>query len=377
MASSSAARGKDHDRASRMKTNGLSYVFLGLSITSSWGNGHATTYRSLLRELSARGHDVLFLERDLPFYKENRDLARPPYGRTALYDNLEDLADRFTREIREADFVIVGSYVPEGIAVAEWIMKARRGPVGFYDIDTPVTLAGLETGDTRYLSKELIPRYDLYLSFTGGPALRILERTHGAKRARALHCGVDPEIYRPEAAPIRWDLGYLGTYSEDRQPPLEQLLLDAAGAEPERRFVVAGAQYPESIRWHLNVEHFVHLPPSEHRAFYGAQRFTLNVTRLAMRRLGYSPSVRLFEAAACATPVISDAWSGISAFFEPGREILLVESTEDVRRILAGMPEEERLAIGRRARARVLSEHTAEHRAATFEAYTKQILDRR
>lgn len=359
-----------------MDTNSLSYVFLGLSITSSWGNGHATTYRCLLRELSARGHDILFLERELPFYRDNRDLARPPYGRTALYDSLEDLRDRFTQEICDADFVIVGSYVPEGIAVGEWIMKARRGPVGFYDIDTPITLAGLETGDTQYLSRELIPRYDLYLSFTGGPVLRLLERAHGAKRARALHCGVDTELYHPELGQKRWDLGYLGTYSEDRQASLERLLLETATSNPERRFIVAGAQYPESIRWPDNVEHIVHLPPSEHRAFYGAQRFTLNVTRLAMRKLGFSPSVRLFEAAACAIPVISDPWMGIETFFEPGREILLAESTEEVELILDRMPEEERLAIGRRARARVLSEHTAAHRAATFEAYTRQILDR-
>lgn len=358
-----------------MSTSSLSYVFLGLSITSSWGNGHATTYRGLLRELHARGHEVLFLERDLPFYETNRDLPCPPYGRTELYDDLEELADRFATDIRDADFVIIGSYVPDGIEVGEWILKHRRGPVGFYDIDTPVTLRGLETGDTRYLSPELLSRYDLYLSFTGGPVLRELERVHRAKRARALHCGVDPELYRPETTDIRWDLGYLGTYSDDRQPPLERLLLDVARRAPERQFIVAGAQYPKAIAWPANVEHIVHLPPSEHRAFYGSQRFTLNVTRDAMRKLGWSPSVRLFEAAACAIPVISDTWPGIETFFEPGREILLVDDTEDVRRILASMSEEERLAMGRRARARVLSEHTAAHRALTFETYTREVLD--
>lgn len=360
-----------------MSTSSLSYVFLGLSITSSWGNGHATTYRGLLRELHARGHEVLFLERDLPFYESNRDLPRPPYGRTELYGSLEELADGFASDIRHADFVIIGSYVPDGIEVAEWVMKTRRGPVGFYDIDTPVTLRGLETGDTRYLSPELLSRYDLYLSFTGGPVLQTLEKVHRAKRARALHCGVDPELYRPETSELRWDLGYLGTYSEDRQPPLEWLLLDAARLQPRRRFIVAGAQYPKAIDWPVNVEHIVHLPPSEHRAFYGSQRFTLNVTRDAMRKLGWSPSVRLFEAAACAIPVISDDWPGIETFFEPGREILLAHGTADVVRILTDMPEEKRLAIGRRARSRVLSEHTAAHRALTFETYTRQVMDHR
>lgn len=353
----------------------LSFVFLGLSITSSWGNGHATTYRGLLRELAARGHDVLFLERDLPFYADNRDLPTPPFGTTRLYQGLEELADRFTKEIARADLVVIGSYVPEGVSVAEWVMRIRRGPVAFYDIDTPVTLRGLRDGTTDYLSKNLVPRFDLYLSFTGGPVLRLLEQKYGAKRARALHCSVDPAVYRPERVPLRWQLGYLGTYSEDRQPSVDRLLLAPAKLRPEERFIVAGAQYPQGIRWPDNVEHRVHLPPSEHRVFYGAQRFTLNVTRDAMRALGFSPSVRLFEAAACATPVISDRWPGIEAFFEPDTEILLVDDTRDLLKILDQVGEDQRHAMGQRARARVMREHTAAHRAATFETYAREVVE--
>src|SRR3990170_1331251 len=128
-------------------------VIIGLSITSSWGNGHATTYRGLVRELAARGHDVLFLERDVPWYAENRDLPHPPFGQTSLYSSLVELKDRWTRPIREADFVIVGSYVPQGVAVGEWVTSVATGPVAFYDIDTPVTLAKLDRGDTEYLSR--------------------------------------------------------------------------------------------------------------------------------------------------------------------------------------------------------------------------------
>lgn len=357
--------------------NALSYAFLGLSITSSWGNGHATTYRGLLRELAARGHDVLFLERDLPFYRANRDLPKPPYGTTSLYESVEDLFDRFSGELRRADVVVIGSYVPEGIAVAERVLASRRGPVAFYDIDTPVTLQGLRDGSTAYLSRELLRRFDLYLSFTGGPTLRALETEYGAKRARALYCGVDPELYFPEKRSVEYELGYLGTYSEDRQPSLNRFLLEPARIRPEARFIVAGAQYPDGVEFSPNVKHFVHLPPTKHRAFYGSQRFTLNVTREAMRRLGFSPSVRLFEAAACAIPIVSDTWPGIETFFEPGREILLVNGTEDVLRILDTMPEAERVAIGKRARERVLREHTSAHRAETFETLTRQVLDAR
>ena len=353
----------------------LSYVFLGLSITSSWGNGHATTYRGLLRELAARGHDVTFLERNLPFYEANRDLPRPPYAKTHLYENLDDLFDRFSVELRSADFVVIGSYVPDGIEVAERVMALRRGPVAFYDIDTPVTLQGLRDGTTSYLSRDLIGRFDLYLSFTGGPVLRTLEREFGAKRARALYCGVDPEVHYPEACSVEYELGYLGTYSRDRQQLVDRLLLGVARVRPSKRFILAGAQYPKEVVFASNVDHFVHLPPSEHRAFYRSQRFTLNVTREAMRRMGYSPSVRLFEAAACATPILSDTWPGIETFFTPGREIVLVKDTADVLRAIDKTTEVERIAIGRRARERVLREHTSAHRAETLEKLTREVLD--
>lgn len=352
----------------------LSYVFLGLSMTSSWGNGHATTYRALIRELVTRGHDVLFLERDLPFYAANRDLPEPPYGKTRLYSSLDELRERFGREIREADMVIIGSYVPEGIAVGEWVRTSRRGPVAFYDIDTPVTLSTLDAGTNEYISRELLPRYDLYLSFTGGPALELLEKKHDARRASALYCGVDPELYRPIEAPPRYTLGYLGTYSEDRQASLERFLFDVAEERMNERFIVAGPQYPSRIEWPDNVDRRVHLPPKDHPQFYGNQRYTLNLTRLAMRRLGYSPSVRLFEAAACGTPVVSDRWEGIEDFFEPGSEILLVDDTKDVLHVLEQVSEEERLSIGRRARARVLREHTSSQRAATLDMLTRRLL---
>lgn len=352
----------------------MNLVFLGLSITSSWGNGHATTYRGLVRELSERGHQVLFLERDVPWYAANRDLPRPPYGRTELYADLVDLRSRFTGEVRSADFVLVGSYVPEGIAVGEWVTRTAQGATGFYDIDTPVTLARLEGGSAEYLSRSLLRRYDLYFSFTGGPTLERLERRFGARRARALYCSFDPNVYYPERVRLRWDLGYLGTYSACRQKPLERLMLDPARKWREARMVVAGPQYPNEIVWPPNVERIDHLPPPAHRRFYCAQRFTLNVTRADMVAAGYSPSVRLFEAAACGTPIISDWWEGLDTLFEPGTEILVSRSAEQTLRYLRDLSEEERVAIGQRARGRVLSEHTAAHRAEELEASVLLVL---
>ena len=349
-------------------------VVLGLSITSSWGNGHATTYRGLLGALSERGHDVLFLERDVPWYAENRDLPRPPFARTALYGSVAELKARFADEVRNADLVIVGSYVPQGVEVGEWVTQVARGATAFYDIDTPVTLAKLARGDTEYITPALVARYHLYLSFTGGPTLGFLERHYGAPMARALYCSVDPALYYPEPAESRWDLGYMGTYSADRQPTLERLALEPARRWPAGRFVVAGPQYPESIQWPVNVERLMHLPPRAHRAFYNAQRFTLNVTRADMIAAGYSPSVRLFEAAACATPIISDAWEGLDTFFRPGEEILVARSAEEALGYVRETPAAERRAIGERARVRVLAEHTAPRRAAELEAYARELL---
>jgi spore maturation protein CgeB len=351
----------------------LKIVVLGLSITSSWGNGHATTYRGLVRELVRRGHDVLFLERDVPWYAENRDLPRPPFGRTRLYASLDDLRRRHGREVGAADVVIVGSYVPDGVAVGDWVQAQASGLTAFYDIDTPVTLAKLGRGDAGYLAARQIAGYDLYLSFTGGPTLRRLEREFGAPATRVLYCSVDPALYYPEPVASEWDLGYLGTYSDDRQPTVDALLLGPARAWPEGRFTLAGSQYPDDIAWPANLDYVVHLPPAEHRAFYNRQRFTLNVTRADMIEAGWSPSVRLFEAAACGTPIISDRWPGLETLLRPGREIFLAASPREVLELLRELPEDERRAVARRARERILAEHTAAHRAAELEDHVKAL----
>jgi spore maturation protein CgeB len=353
----------------------LRIVIVGLTITSSWGNGHATTYRGLVRELVRRGHDVLFLEHDKPWYADNRDLPNPPFGRTELYDSADALEARFAPAIRDADLVIVGSYVPHGVEVGDWVTRTATGVTAFYDIDTPVTLAKLRRGDYEYLSPQLIPRYNLYLSFTGGPTLRRIEKEYGSPRALPLYCNVDPDLYYPEPAThFDYDLGYLGTYSEDRQPTLEALLLEPARRRPDLNFVVAGPQYPSSIRWPANIHRIEHLPPSEHRSFYNRQRFTLNVTRADMIAAGYSPSVRLFEAAACGTPIITDDWDGLDSLFTPDEEILIARDTYDILRHFSKRDIASRAALARRALQKVLSAHTAAHRAMELESYALEAI---
>jgi len=368
-------------------TGALDIVILGLSITSSWGNGHATTYRGLVRELAARGHRVTFLERDVPWYRDNRDCAEPAGAHTLLYGSLEELFDRHTDRVRRADAVIVGSYVPDGVTVGDWVQKTARGLTAFYDIDTPVTLAALEAygvagrgtsgegapGDNPgYLAARQIPGYGLYLSFTGGPTLRRLEARWGSPMARALYCSADPDVYHPEDVETQWMLGYLGTYSPDRQPMLDRLLLEPARALAPERFVVAGPQYPSDIAWPANVRRIEHLAPDRHRRFYNAQRFTLNVTRADMVRAGWSPSVRLFEAAACGTPIISDPWAGLDTLFRPGEEIVIAHDSDEVVAALRSMSPEAAARMGQRARDRVMAAHTAAHRAAELDLYLSE-----
>lgn len=340
----------------------MKLVVLGLTLSSSWGNGHATTFRALLSAFAQRGHEILFLERDKPWYAENRDMPNPDFCELRYYDSVAEL-DEWRDVIAGADAVMVGSYVPEGVAVGAFVQERARGIACFYDIDTPVTLAKLARGDFEYLTPDLIPGYDVYFSFTGGPTLTRLQDEFGSPQARALYCSVDAARYQPLPVGKRWDLTYLGTYSDDRQPTLEKLLIETAHACPDKRFAVAGPQYPADIVWPANVERIEHLPPAEHAGFYSASRFTLNVTRADMIAAGWSPSVRLFEAGACGTPIISDRWAGIGDVLEPGRAIILADITQDVIAAL----EQDATSLGEAARDAVLAAHTAECRAAQLE----------
>ena len=339
----------------------MRFVFFGLSLSSSWGNGHATTYRSLLKGLSAAGHELLFLERHQAWYASNRDLADPDFCKLHFYASLAAL-NLWVEAVAMADAVIIGSYVPEGPAVIRWANRHRRGLLCFYDIDTPITLRGLAESGIAYLTHDLIPLFDLYLSFTGGPILPLLQDVHHARHAVPLYCSVDPDLYYPTGAVRRWDLGYLGTYSRDRQAALDRLLLEPARRLPDRRFVVAGPQYPINIPWPANVERIEHLPPSAHADFYSSVDWALNVTRRDMISRGYSPSVRLFEATACGAPVLSDRWVGIEDVLVPMRDLLVVDEAADVVHALA-MPKPARETIGLAGRMTTLRHHTGHRRA--------------
>jgi spore maturation protein CgeB len=351
----------------------MKIVILGLSITSSWGNGHATTFRSLVKGLHKRGHSVSFLERDVPWYANNRDMPDPDYCKVYLYQSLSDLQQNYGGKISNADLVIVGSYVPEGVAVADFVMKSAHGVKAFYDIDTPITYSKLQNGDFEYISPALIPQFDLYLTFSGGKILEIFSNILGSRNVKPFYCSVDPDLYFPDAFDKAWDLGYLGTYSPDRQPSLDRLLIQAARKWKDGKFIIAGPQFPSDLKWPGNVRYIKHVTPYLHRKFYNKQRLTLNITRQDMIKMGYSPSVRLFEAAACGVPVISDYWEGLESFFEPGREIFTSSSPEETIRIIKGTSDADLKTLAQGALNKVLRLHTGVQRAIELEGYVSEL----
>jgi spore maturation protein CgeB len=343
----------------------MKIVVFGLTISSSWGNGHATLWRGLCRALARQGHRVVFFEHDVPYYAGARDLWQVPGGELVLYGDWPGIVWRAEREIADADVAMVTSYCPHGIAATELVLAGPRATRVFYDMDTPVTLSQVKAGHaTTYLGRDGLAGFDLVLSFTGGRALEELRNRLGARRVAPLYGHVDPEVHRRVAPAGHYaaDLSYLGTYSADRQPAVEALLVEPARRRPERRFLIGGAQYPNDFPWSDNIYFVRHLPPEEHPAFFSSSRLTLNVTRPAMAEMGWCPSGRLFEAAACGAPVLSDAWEGLNAFFAPGSEVLVAEGRDDAIAAL-DLGDAELQRIGRLARERALAEHTSEARA--------------
>jgi spore maturation protein CgeB len=348
----------------------MKIVLFGLTISSSWGNGHATLWRGLCRALAARGHRVVFYERDVPYYALNRDLFEMPGGELVLYAEWPDIRLRAARDLRDADVAMVTSYCPHGHEATDLVLGAARLLRVFYDLDTPVTLSRLSRGEaTTYIGPRGLADFDLVLSYTGGAALDRLRADLGARHVAPLYGHVDPDVHQPVEPVSHFvsDLSYLGTYAEDRQAALETLFIEPARRRPERRFLIGGAQYPQDFPWADNIFFVRHLPPPEHPAFFASSRLTLNVTRQAMAEMGWCPSGRLFEAAACGAPILSDWWEGLDVFFEPGREILVGRTSEDAVAAL-DLDDAELKRIADNARARVLAEHTSAQRARDFEA---------
>ncbi len=347
----------------------MKLVIFGLSVSSAWGNGHATLWRGLLHGLVRRGHFPVFFEHDVPYYAQNRDLWEIEGGQLILYSHWKDVLTQAARHLTDADVAMVTSYCPHGVDATDLVLDSNALKV-FYDLDTPVTLAAVANGrPVPYLGPSGLSGFDTVLSYTGGVALDGLRDRLGARHVVPLYGSVDPAVHHP-APPsdaYRGLLSYLGTYAADRQQRLESLFVGPARRLPDSRFILAGSQYPADFPWTPNMYYLSHVRPPDHASFYCSAGLNLNVTRGVMADMGYCPSGRLFEVAACGAPILTDSWPGLDEFFEPGREILVASDTAEAMEHLATPPERLR-QIGAAARRRALDEHTADHRAEFLES---------
>lgn len=351
----------------------MNITIFGLTISSSWGNGHATPYRAIVRALHRRGHRVSFFEKDVEYYARRRDFAICPYCELTLYTSWDDIRAHALREAAASDAVIVASYCPDGARIADEVLPLAHPLRVFYDLDTPITLQNLAESELSYLRRDQIPGFDLYLSFTGGGILRELEQTWGARMARPLYGCVDPEFHGrvPARQDFRCALSYMATYAADRQHKVDPLFLEPVRRRPDTAFVLAGSMYPSDWSWPANLRRFEHVAPTDHPALYSSSRLTLNITRDGMARYGYCPSGRFFEAAACGTPVVTDTWAGLESFFTPGEELFVARTAEDVLAAI-DCTDAELLRIAARARQRTLDEHTGDRRARRMLDYFEE-----
>lgn len=347
----------------------MKIVIFGLTITSSWGNGHATIWRGLCRSLEQRGHQIIFFEKDVPYYALRRDITSIPGMEIILYNEWKVILPVAENYLAGADAAMVTSYCPDGKEASKLVISSDAGVKIFYDLDTPVTLKNFSNGEKLfYLPEDGLSDFDLVLSYTGGSALNELKTSLGAKETAPLYGSADPAFHKP-VQPVEdyiAHVSYLGTYAADRQDKLEQFFIEPARKLRDYKFLIGGSMYPHDFPWTDNIYFIDHIPPGEHPSFYCSSAFTVNVTRGAMAEMGYCPSGRLFEAAACGVPIISDYWEGIEHFFTPGSEIIIVRTTQDAIDAVS-MDERSRDNIAQAARRRILSEHTSVQRAVDFE----------
>jgi spore maturation protein CgeB len=343
----------------------MQLVVFGLSVSSAAGSSHAMLWRGLIEALTARGHQVTFYEQDTPYRAAHRDYPELPDGELVQYKTFEDIRANALSALKKADAGIVTSACPDALAASALLLGSAVPIRAFYDFDTALTLNTLAHGEAvPYLGARGLSDFDIVLSYTGGPALEELSRVLGARNVVPLFGGVDPHLYAP-AQPIarfRADLSYLGAYAADRQMALEQLLLAPARAREDLTFAIGGSQYPSDFARTSNVKYLWHVPPHEHPAMFCSARLSLHVTRAPAAAMGFCPSDQLFQAAACGAALISDAWPGISQFYEPRDELIVGRDTRDVLNALT-LSDSELASMGKRARERTLAQHTLDIRA--------------
>jgi len=381
-------------------------TFFGLSISSSWGNGHAAHFRAILRALHRLGHRVAFYERDLGQLARHREFTASDDFDLRLYRSWDEIRHTALEEADASDVVLVASHVPEGARIADAVLALDRPLRAYYEMNAPHTLARLRDGSLDYVRALQLPDFDLVLSRMGGRSLSALELDYGARLALPLYACVDPELHlrMPARPALRCELSFPGSCTPQRLARLKTLLGTVARRRPSWRFLVAGAQssgeVPAAPRkeprraesgrgssspktlpplaaasarvherarrgWPAHLQRLELLSEADRVALFSSSRLVLDLPRRAAQAWGYCPSGRLFAAAACGTPVVTTGFEGLERFLEPEAEVLVAGNAAALLEAME-RSDAELLGLGRRARERTLDEHTGYQRALTM-----------
>lgn len=349
---------------------GLRIAFFGSSLVSAYWNGAATYYRGIIKTLHQQGHQVTFYEPDAFGRQANRDIPDPDYARVVVYQPTIEEVNRCIEAAKEADIIIKASGV--GVfdqELEEEVLKIRNEDqqVIFWDVDAPATLDRMIYDPEDYFIS-LIPQFDQVLTYGGGPPVEKAYKKFGAKECSSIYNAFDPESHHPVAAQeiYRCDLAFLGNRLPDREQRVEKFFIEVAEALPDKNFILGGSGWDDKMLPN-NIRYIGHVPTKDHNAFNCSPLAVLNISRDSMASYGFSPATRVFEAAAAGACMITDAWEGISEFFEPGKEILVASSSEEVVEILTTLDEERAKEVGNAALEKALCAHTYQHRARRLE----------
>lgn len=356
----------------------MKIAFWGSSLVSAYWNGAATYYRGVLRALAGLGYDITFFEPDAYDRQKHRDIPDPEWARIVVYDpNDAAELERFLWRSKAADIVVKAS----GVGVLDEFLEARIAAIDsgalkiFWDVDAPATLDRM-SADANDAFHRVLPKYDLVLTYGGGKPVTDRYRELGARRCEPIYNGFDPDVHFPVHPDERFagDLSFLGNRLPDREKRVEEFFLKAAASAPEQRFVLGGNGWGDKPM-PSNVNYVGHVYTADHNAFNCSARMVLNISRESMARYGFSPATRVFEAAGAAACLISDAWQGLELFLQPGREVLVAHSGEEVAQIVRQLSPEQARSIGEAARRRVLSEHTYKQRGALVDSILRETED--
>ena len=359
------------DKKSAKMNKPVKIAFFGSSLVSSYWNGAATYYRGMLKALAGRGHQITFYEPDAFERQQHRDMADPDWARVVVYEPTESDAARMLEEASRADIIVKAS----GVGVLDdWLEREvltlqKPGTlVVFWDVDAPATLERVERNPNDPF-RALIPRYDFILTYGGGDPVINAYKALGARDCHPIYNALDPTTHHP--VPPRKNLtstlSFLGNRLPDREERVREFFFTAVEQLPDQQFILGGNGWQENAPHYENLRYIGHVYTQDHNAFNCSAMAVLNINRDSMARFGFSPPTRIFEAAGCGACLIMDAWAGIELFLEPGREVLLAHSGQDVIEHLRSLDQERARRIGNAARRRILREHTYHHRAEEFE----------